>query len=164
MVKCFRPTIITMVICGSTLTLVLIAAYVYLAYYIKNTRSQDLDAARDQQLIGVENLIRAYDGLPPLPGGPPPPELKNYAFDHIAYSNRYPELKPLGTSETALKKHWITKGLKAGYNGTANENCGKFDPIKYGLLHSDLTGLTSAKLLKHYLETGVKENRTYCSE
>ena len=159
MAKCFQPAVITLMVSGTCMVLVLLAMYGYLAYYVKTYNSQDLDKARDQELVRIENLMRAYDGLPPLPGGP---DVKHYAFDHMAYSKRYPELQSLGTSETLLKKHWITKGLKAGYNATSNDECGRFDPVTYGDLHKDLIGQSPAKLLKHYLSTGINERRVYC--
>jgi hypothetical protein len=119
----------------------------------------DLDKERDTELIRVENLVRGYDGLPPLPGGP---SIKYYGFDHMAYSKRYPELSSLGTSESALKAHWLKTGLEEGKNGTNNDACGEFDPIKYGSLHKDLAGMKADKLKKHYLKQGINEKRIFC--
>lgn len=157
--KCFQPSIIALIVTSSTCLIIIIALYGYLAYYVKKNYSQDLDEQRDQELLRIENRMRAYDGLPPLPGSP---KSKHFAFDHMAYGQRYPELKALGTSESALKKHWITTGINKGYNGTSNDKCGRFDPIKYGQLHKDLSGLNSKQLIKHYLEKGLNEGRIIC--
>ena len=83
---------------------------------------------------------------------------KSLVFDHVYYSNKYPDLKnAFGSDATKLYNHFQTFGIKEGRQAHPVFNA------KYYLeQNSDLKsafGSDYAKAIKHYVTLGYKENR-----
>ena len=83
---------------------------------------------------------------------------KNLVFDHIYYSNKYPDLKnAFGSNAAKLYDHFQTFGIKEGRQAHP-----VFSAKYYLEQSSDLQkafGSDYAKAIKHYVTVGYKENR-----
>lgn len=83
---------------------------------------------------------------------------KSLVFDHIYYSNKYPDLKnAFGSNATKLYDHFQTFGIKEGRQAHP-----VFSAKYYLEQSSDLQkafGSDYAKAINHYVTVGYKENR-----
>ena len=83
---------------------------------------------------------------------------KSLVFDHIYYSNKYPDLKnAFGSDATKLYNHFQTCGIKEGRQAHP-----VFSAKYYLEQNSDLKnayGSDYAKAIKHYVTLGYKEGR-----
>ena len=84
-------------------------------------------------------------------------------FNHIAYADKYADLKAVfGYDKAALYNHYITYGMKEGRTAEFSGGSGTFDHIAYADKYPDLKavfGYNKAALYNHYITYGMKEGR-----
>lgn len=84
-------------------------------------------------------------------------------FDHIAYADRYADLKEaFGYDKTALYTHYITYGIAEGRSADFSGTVSEFDYIAYADRYADLKeafGYDETALYNHYVTYGIAEGR-----